>query len=60
MKKRGGRKMTSNQGTDRHNQTTQELAKQQGKNDVEFGKDVQVGNSKNQSQKKSGKQVNKK
>ncbi|MBM7587797.1 hypothetical protein JOC86_004371 [Bacillus pakistanensis] len=52
--------MTSNQGTDRHNQTTQELVKQQGKNDVEFSKDVQVGNSKHQSQKKSGKQVNKK
>ncbi len=41
-------------------QTSQQLAKQQGKNDIEFGEDVQVGNSKSQSQKKSGRQINKK
>ncbi|WP_421383801.1 hypothetical protein ACOJQI_04245 [Bacillus salacetis] len=42
-------------------QTTKQLAKQQGKNDVEFSTDdFQVGNSQSQSQKKSGKQKNKK
>ncbi|EDL64383.1 hypothetical protein [Bacillus sp. SG-1] len=42
-------------------QTSQQLAKQQGKNDVEFSTDdFQTGNSQSQSQKKSGKQKNKK
>lgn len=50
----------SKQGKQNAEQTGQQIAKQQGKNDIEFGSDMQVGNSKNQSQKKSGKQVNKK
>lgn len=50
----------SKQGRQNSEQTSQQLAKQKAKNDVEFGSDVQVGNSQYQSQKKSGKQVNKK
>jgi hypothetical protein len=42
-------------------QTSKQLAKQQGKNDVEFSADdFQVGNGNSQSQKKSGRQKNKK
>jgi hypothetical protein len=42
-------------------QTSKQLAKQQGKNDVEFStEDFQTGNSQSQSQKKSGRQKNKK
>ncbi|MGD6965963.1 hypothetical protein ACQCVP_06010 [Rossellomorea vietnamensis] len=42
-------------------QTSEQLAKQQGKNDVEFSTDdFQAGNSQSQSQKKSGRQKNKK
>lgn len=50
----------SNQGRKNKEQTGQQLDKQQGKNDVEFGSEFQVGNSQEQSQKKSGRQVNKK
>lgn len=50
----------SKQGKQNADQTTKQLAKQKAKNDVEFGSDTQVGNSQHQSQKKSGKQVNKK
>lgn len=50
----------SKQGRQDKNQTAQQLAKQQGRNDIELGTDFQIGNSKGQSQKKSGKQVNKK
>jgi hypothetical protein len=48
------------QGVQNSNQNGQQIAAQKGRNDVELGTDVQVGNSKHQSQKKSGKQVNKK
>ncbi|MFI8576285.1 hypothetical protein [Rossellomorea aquimaris] len=50
----------SKQGKKSMDQTSEQLAKQKAKNDVEFGTDIRVGNSKDQSQKKSGKQVNKK
>jgi hypothetical protein len=50
----------SKQGKKDRDQTSKQLAKQKGKNDVEFSEDVQIGNAKSQSQKKSGKQVNKK
>jgi hypothetical protein len=59
IKVRGGMRM-SKQGKKSMDQTSEQLAKQKAKNDVEFGSDIQVGNSKSQSQKKSGKQVNKK
>lgn len=42
----------SKQGRQNSEQTSQQLAKQKAKNDVEFGSDVQVGNSQYQSQKK--------
>jgi hypothetical protein len=50
----------SKQGRQNKNQTAKQLAKQQGRNDIELGSDFQIGNSASQSQKKSGKQVNKK
>ncbi|MGM7724049.1 hypothetical protein [uncultured Metabacillus sp.] len=50
----------SKQGKQNENQTSQQLAKQSGRNDIELGSDMQIGNSSHQSQKKSGKQVNKK
>jgi hypothetical protein len=50
----------SKQGKQDKNQNAQQLAKQQGRNDIELGTDFQIGNSSSQSQKKSGKQVNKK
>lgn len=48
------------QGRQNKDQKRQQLKSQEGKNDVEFGTEMQVGNSKNQSQKKSGRQKNKK
>jgi hypothetical protein len=50
----------SKEGKQSKDQTSEQLAKQKAKNDVEFGADIQLGNSQNQSQKKSGRQVNKK
>ncbi|MCA1056085.1 hypothetical protein LCM10_13885 [Rossellomorea aquimaris] len=50
----------SKEGRQSMDQTSEQLAKQKARNDVEFGSDPTVGNSPNQSQKKSGKQVNKK
>ena len=50
----------SKQGMKSMDQTSEQLAKQKAKNDVEFASDTQIGNSKGQSQKKSGKQLNKK
>ncbi|MGN7938576.1 hypothetical protein [Virgibacillus sp. 6R] len=50
----------SNQGMQNKEQTYKEIEKQQGKNDIELGNDFQIGNSEHQSQKKSGKQANKK
>jgi hypothetical protein len=51
--------MNNKQGRQNKNQNGQQIEAQQGKNDIEFGSEFQVGNSKSQSQKKSGKQVNK-
>jgi hypothetical protein len=50
----------SKQGRQDKNQNAQQIAKQQGRNDIELGTDFQIGNNSSQSQKKSGKQVNKK
>ena len=41
-------------------QTRAQIEKQDHKNDIELGSEFQIGNSKSQSQKKSGQQVNKK
>jgi hypothetical protein len=40
--------------------TREFIEKQDQKNDVELGSDFQIGNSQSQSQKKSGRQANKK
>ncbi|WP_171050922.1 hypothetical protein [Bacillus sp. BHET2] len=50
----------SKQGKKSMDQTSEQLAKQKAKNDVEFASDIQIENEKGQSQKKSGKQINKK
>ena len=50
----------SKQGMQNKDQSGKQIAKQQGKNDIEFGSEYQVGNNQHQSQKKSGRQVNKK
>ncbi|WP_181832988.1 hypothetical protein [Bacillus taeanensis] len=50
----------SKQGRQNGNQTQDQNAMQRGKNDIEFGSEYTVGNTKSQSQKKSGRQVNKK
>jgi hypothetical protein len=50
----------SKQGRQNKNQTRERIEKQDKRNDIELGSEYQVGNSQSQSQKKSGKQVNKK
>ncbi|MDZ5473764.1 hypothetical protein SM124_18765 [Bacillus sp. 31A1R] len=50
----------SKQGRKNNNQNEQQYGKQRGKSDVEFGNEFQVGNDSSQSQKKSGRQINKK
>lgn len=50
----------SKQGKQNSNQTRAQIEKQDHRNDVELGNDFQIGNSKSQSQKKSGRQANKK
>jgi len=50
----------SKQGIQNNNQTRERIEKQDKRNDIELGAEFEVGNSKSQSQKKSGKQVNKK
>ncbi|MEH7884961.1 hypothetical protein V7654_11650 [Bacillus sp. JJ1609] len=50
----------SKQGRQNNNQTRERIEKQDKRNDIELGAEFEVGNSKSQSQKKSGKQVNKK
>jgi hypothetical protein len=40
--------------------TREQIEKSDQKNDVELGNEFQIGNSKSQSQKKSGRQANKK
>ncbi|CAM3651342.1 hypothetical protein [Cytobacillus oceanisediminis] len=48
------------QGRQNANQTREQIEKQDKRNDLELGSDFQIGNNKSQSQKKSGKQMNKK
>ncbi len=50
----------SNQGKQNKDQTREQIEKHDKKNDVELGNDFQIGNSRSQSQKKSGRQANKK
>ncbi len=50
----------SHQGMQNKDQTREKIEKQDKRNDVELGDDFQVGNSKSQSQKKSGRQANRK
>jgi len=50
----------SKQGRQHHNQTREQIEKQDHRNNIELGTEFQVGNSSSQSQKKSGRQVNKK
>lgn len=52
------RKM-SHQGMQNKDQTREQIEKQD-KHNVELGEDFQIGNSKSQSQKKSGRQANRK
>lgn len=49
----------SKQGIQNNNQTRVQIEKHDKRNDVELGTDYQMGNSKSQSQKKSGRQINK-
>ncbi|WP_198017090.1 hypothetical protein [Mesobacillus boroniphilus] len=48
------------QGMHNRDQTREQTEKHDKRNDIELGAEFQVGNSKTQSQKKSGIQVNKK
>lgn len=50
----------SKQGRQNNNQTRERIEKQDKRNEIELGTEFEVGNSKSLSQKKSGKQVNKK
>jgi len=50
----------SKQGRQNNNQTRERIEKQDKRNDIELGAEFEAGNSQSQSQKKSGKQVNKK
>jgi hypothetical protein len=50
----------SHQGAQNKDQTREQIEKQDHRNDIELGSEFQIGNSKSQSQKKSGRQVNKK
>ncbi|WP_428909911.1 hypothetical protein [Niallia sp. Krafla_26] len=50
----------TNQGRQNKDQTRAQIEKQDKRNDVELGSEFQIGNSGPQSQKKSGRQVNKK
>lgn len=50
----------SRPGNDQKDQTREQIEKQDKRNDVELGNEFQIGNNSSQSQKKSGRQVNKK
>lgn len=50
----------SRQGMKNNHQTREQTEKHDKRNDVELGNDFQIGNNQSQSQKKSGRQVNKK
>jgi len=53
-------KKMARQGMNNKDQTREQIEKHDKRNDIELGSEFQVGNTKSQSQKKSGKQVNKK
>ncbi len=57
---RGVSHAMSKQGRQNANQTREQIEKQDISNDVELGSEFQIGNTKSQSQKKSGRQANKK
>lgn len=50
----------SHQGRSNKNQTREQIEKHDKRNDIELGSEFQIGNTKSQSQKKSGSQINKK
>lgn len=50
----------THQGMQNKDQTRAQIEKQDKKNDIELGSEYQIGNSSSQSQKKSGRQMNKK
>ncbi|MCD5323397.1 MULTISPECIES: hypothetical protein [Pontibacillus] len=50
----------SQKGPSKHNQKSAEIAKKNKQFEAELAEDVQIGNAKHQSQKKSGRQANKK
>jgi hypothetical protein len=50
----------SNQGRQDKDQTREQIEKQDKRNDVELGNEFRIGNARFQSQKKSGRQANKK
>ncbi len=50
----------SRQGRQNKDQTRAQIEKQDKRNDIELGNEFRIGNAKFQSQKKSGRQVNKK
>ncbi|USK71119.1 hypothetical protein [Peribacillus asahii] len=50
----------SKQGVQNSNQTREQIEKHDKRNDVELGSEYQIGNTSSQSQKKSGRQANKK
>ncbi|MFP7297935.1 hypothetical protein [Neobacillus niacini] len=50
----------SKQGRQNSNMTREQIEKQDQKNDIEIGSEFTIGNTKSQSQKKSGRQANKK
>ena len=49
----------SHQGRSNKDQTREQTEKHDKRNDIEFGNEFQIGNTKSQSQKKSGSQINK-
>ncbi|MBT2757038.1 hypothetical protein J7E71_13910 [Mesobacillus foraminis] len=53
-------KAMSRQGMNNTDQTREQTEKHDKRNDIELGEDFQIGNTKSQSQKKSGRQANKK
>jgi len=50
----------SKQGVQNKDQIRKQIERQDNRNDIELGTDYQIGNSQSQSQKKSGRQINKK
>jgi hypothetical protein len=50
----------SKQGMQNKDQIRKQIERQDNRNDIELGTDYQIGNTQSQSQKKSGRQVNKK